>query len=407
MTDTNTEDLTLKTVADAIEAKNIKTDELIESKATTEALESVKADSDTQIKAITEKLEVLEAKALRPAFLETKEQEMENKQEELRTFVTKGIEGIEALRAKAANTQISVDSQGGYALPAEVASTILQLQHETSPIRGLVGSIQTGTTDYSQLVSLGGAASGWVGETDPRPNTDSPELGKISAVFGEVYANPKAYQHVLEDAFFNVEGWVTGEVSREFNDKEGVAFLRGDGNKKPIGLMHGLGTSSAYLNGDKTRDFGKFQVLKSGHATTLGANSDAVINKMRDVVLATKTGYRPRAKWMMNQNTHAMLVDMKTSDGEYFLQRNITEAAATRLLGYDIVINDDMADVKAGEIPVAFGDFAAGYSIIDLVGVSMLRDPYSTKGAIEFYTRKRVGSMITNTEAVKFIAIEA
>ena len=404
MTDTNTEDLTLKTVADAIEAKNIKTDELIESKATTEALESVKADSDTQIKAITEKLEVLEAKALRPAFLETKEQEMENKQEELRTFVTKGIEG---LRAKAADTQISVDSQGGYALPAEVSSTILQLQHETSPIRGLVGSIQTGTTDYSQLVSLGGAASGWVGEIDARPNTGSPELGKISAVFGEVYANPKAYQHVLEDAFFNVEGWVTGEVSREFNEQEGVAFLRGDGNKKPIGLMHGLGTSSAYLNGDKTRDFGKFQVLKSGHATTLGANSDAVINKMRDVVRATKTGYRPRAKWMMNQNTHAMLVDMKTSDGEYFLQRNITEAAATRLLGYDIVINDDMADVEAGEIPVAFGDFAAGYSIIDLVGVSMLRDPYSTKGAIEFYTRKRVGSMITNTEAVKFIAIEA
>lgn len=400
------DDVTLKHVADALEAKSIETDAQIESKASTADLEAVKSESEAQIKSLTEKLEELEAKSARPTLSTksiSKESKMENT-EMLSTFARKGIEG---LRAKAADVQISVDAQGGFALPIEVSRNILELQHEKSPIRSLVGGISTNTTDYSQLVSLGNAASGWVGETDARPNTNAPELTKISAVFGEVYASPKAYQHVLEDAFFNVEAWLAGEVAREFSEQENQAFLTGNGINKPVGIMNGLDTTSAYLAGDSARDFGKFQVVKSGEAATLGATSDAVINLLRSVVLSTKTGYLSGAKFMMNRATHNILVDLKTTDGEYFLQRNITEAAAGRIFGYEIVINEDMDDVGAGTMPIMFGSFPTAYQIVDRVGVSMLRDPYSAHGAISFYTRKRVGSMILNTEAVKVIAIEA
>ena len=161
------------------------------------------------------------------------------------------------------------------------------------------------------------------------------------------------------------------------------------------------------LPGDATRDFGKYQVIKSGQASSLGATSDAVINLLRSVVLNTKTGYLGNAKWMMSRATHNVLVDLKTTDGEYFLQRDITEAAAGRIFGYEIVINEDMAEIGAGNMPIVFGDFAAGYQVVDRVGVSMLRDPYSAHGAISFYTRKRVGSMLLNTEALKVVAIAA
>jgi HK97 family phage major capsid protein len=328
---------------------------------------------------------------------------MDNK-DMLATFARKGVEG---LRAKAADVQISVDAQGGFALPTEVASNIIRLQHESSPIRQLVGGISTSTTDYSQLVSIGGSASGWVGETAARPNTGSPELAKISAVFGEVYASPKAYQHVLEDSFFNVEAWLAGEVAREFSEQENSAFLNGNGTNKPVGILNGLDTTAAYIAGDATRAFGKYQVIKSGVATNLGATSDAVINLLRSVVLNTKTGYLGNAKWMMSRATHNVLVDLKTTDGEYFLQRDITVAAAGRIFGYEIVINEDMAEIGAGNMPIVFGDFAAGYQVVDRVGVSMLRDPYSAHGAISFYTRKRVGSMLLNTEALKVVAIAA
>lgn len=400
------DDVTLKQVADALEAKSVKTKALIESKASVDALEAVKSESEAQIKSLTEKLEELEAKAARPTLstkINVKDSKMENT-EMLSVYARKGIEG---LKAKAADVQISVDAQGGFALPIEVSRNIIELQHEKSPIRSLVGGISTNTTDYSQLVSLGSSASGWVGETDTRPNTDAPELGKISAVFGEVYASPKAFQHVLDDAFFNVESWLSGEVAREFSEQENKAFLNGDGVNKPVGILNGLDTSAAYLAGDSSRAFGKYQVIKSGEATSLGATSDAVINLLRSAVLQTKTGYLSNAKFMMNRETHNVLVDLKTTDGEYFLQRDITEAAAGRIFGYEIVINEDMDGIGAGKMPIIFGDFGAGYQVVDRLGVNMLRDPYTTKGAVSFYTTKRVGSMLLNTEALKVIAIEA
>jgi len=399
------ESVTLEQVADALEAKAASTDAAIETKASSDDLTKAVADTDAQIKSLNEKVEELEAKAARPSTSTKfkKDTTMENKLI-LDTFARKGLD---ALKAKGADLQISVDAQGGFALPVEISQNIMALQHEKSPIRQLVGGISTSTTDYSQLVSVGNAASGWVGETDARGKTDAPELKKISAVFGEVYAAPKAFQHVLEDSFFNVESWLSSEVAREFSEQENKAFLDGNGVDKPIGILHGLDVTSAYTAADSARDFGKFQVIKSGEAATMGATSDAVINKLREMVLATKTGHLANARFMMSRGTHDTLVNLKDSDGNYFLQRDITKAAADKIFGYEIVINEDMPEVGAGNFPVIFGDFQSAFQVVDRVGTSMLRDPYSAYGAVSFYTRKRVGSMVLNTEGLKVLAIAA
>lgn len=346
-------------------------------------------------------IEELEAKAAAPSIntIETKESEMEN---QFKTFMAEGVEG---LRAKGADLQISVDAQGGYSLPEELRQEIIRLEKEVSPLRGVVSVASASTTDVKQLVSVGDAASGWVGETDSRSQTNAPELAQRTATFGEVYARPRIYQHMLEDSFFNAESWLAGEVARQFAEVEGQAFLNGDGSNKPVGILNGLTLSASAPANDVN---GTYEVINHGVDGALGATDAAIIDNLREVVLSVKTGYLPGAVWMMNRATHNVLAQLKNGDGEYFLQRNLTDSAAARLFGYDIIINEDMADIPAttgDAAPILFGNFPRAYQIIDRVGVSMLRDPFTNPGSVMFYTRKRTGSMILDASALKVVAV--
>jgi HK97 family phage major capsid protein len=204
-------------------------------------LENELATKAAELAAKVEAIEELEAKAAAPMISIKSEDPVMDSNVQFKTFLGEGVEG---LRAKAADLQISVDAQGGYALPEELRREIIALEHEVSPLRQVVSVASAETTDVKQLVSIGDAASGWVGETTSRPNTNSPELAQRAATFGEVYARPLVYQHMLEDAFFGVEGWVMGEVARQFAEAEGVAFLKGDGTNKPVGILNGLDLSA-------------------------------------------------------------------------------------------------------------------------------------------------------------------
>ncbi|WP_335957899.1 phage major capsid protein [Acinetobacter nosocomialis] len=151
-------------------------------------------------------------------------------------FVRKGNdEGLAELQQKA--VQVGVDDDGGYAAPEELDKTLLQLLRDDNPMREECGSIIISASGYKKLVNLGGASSGWVGETDERPDTTTPKLAEIIASMGEIYAKPKSTQTALDDIFFDVESWLAEEVGREFAEKEGNAFLLGDGNKKPKGIL--------------------------------------------------------------------------------------------------------------------------------------------------------------------------
>ncbi|EPA6884136.1 phage major capsid protein [Pseudomonas aeruginosa] len=311
-------------------------------------------------------------------------------------FVRKGIDtGLGELQAKA--LQIGVDADGGYAVPEELDRNIIELLRDESPMRQVCNQITVGTPDYKRLVNLGGAGSGWVGETAPRPETSTPTLAQINAVMGELYANPQATQTSLDDMFFDAEGWLNSEVGREFSEKEGSAFLLGDGVNKPKGLL-------AYpfaVAGDKTRPYGTLQRLVSGNAGAL--NGDNLI----DLVQAVKAGYRRAGVWMMNNLTVAYVRKLKDSEGNYLWRPGLEVGQPSSLLGYGITENEDMPDIAADANALAFGDFKRAYTIVDRIGTRVLRDPYTNKPYVGFYTTKRVGGMLVDSLAVKVLTLSA
>ncbi|MFG8541817.1 phage major capsid protein [Pseudomonas aeruginosa] len=311
-------------------------------------------------------------------------------------FVRKGIDtGLGELQAKA--LQIGVDADGGYAVPEELDRNIIELLRDESPMRQVCNQIFVGTPDYKRLANLGGAGSGWVGETAPRPETSTPTLAQISAVMGELYANPQATQTSLDDMFFDVEGWLNSEVGREFSEKEGAAFLLGDGVNKPKGLL-------AYpfaVAGDKTRPYGTLQRLVSGNAGAF--NGDNLI----DLVQAVKAGYRRAGVWMMNNLTVAYVRKLKDNEGNYLWRPGLEVGQPSSLLGYGITENEDMPDIAADANALAFGDFKRAYTIVDRIGTRVLRDPYTNKPYVGFYTTKRVGGMLVDSQAVKVLTLSA
>ncbi|TFF37425.1 phage major capsid protein [Pseudomonas sp. RIT623] len=311
-------------------------------------------------------------------------------------FIRKGVDtGLGELQAKA--LQIGADADGGYAVPEELDRNIIELLRDASPMRQVCNQITVGSPDYKRLVSLGGAGSGWVGETDPRPATGTPTLAQIAAFMGELYANPQATQTSLDDIFFDAEAWLDGEVAREFSDKEGNAFTLGNGAGKPKGyLAYELVTDT-----DKTRAFGKLQKILSGVAG--GFTGDNLI----DLVHSLKAGYRANGRFMMNNLTVARARKLKDSDGNYLWRPGLELGQPSTLLAYGITENEDMPDVAADANAISFGDFKRGYTIVDRLGTRVLRDPYTNKPFVGFYTTKRVGGMLTDSQAIKVLTLSA
>lgn len=311
-------------------------------------------------------------------------------------FVRKGIDtGLGDLQAKA--LQIGTEADGGYAVPEEMDRNIIQLLRDTSPMRQVCNQITVGSPDYKRLVGLGGAGSGWVGEADPRPATGTPTLGQISAFMGEIYSNPQATQTSLDDIFFNAETWLNEEVAREFSEKEGNAFLLGNGTNKPKGLL----AYPLLTTADDVRAFGSLQKLISGSAGAF--NGDKLI----DLIHSLKAGYRANGKFMMGNLTVAYARKLKDSDGNYLWRPGLEAGAPSSLLGYGIVENEDMPDVAVDANAIAFGDFKRAYTIVDRIGTRVLRDPYTNKPYVGFYTTKRVGGMLVDSQAVKILTLSA
>jgi len=368
-----------------------------------ESLKAAASKADEELVAIKAEIEEIKAKQAAPAFISTKgDNKNMDAKEQFGIFLKEGIEG---LRKKGTDMQISTDAQGGYALPEELRRQVIELQYEESPLRQVCNVTSASTTDVRQLVGVGDAASGWVGETTSRPLTDSPELAQRTGTFGEIYAKPLIYQHMLEDAFIDTEAYVIREVARQFNEQEGTAFLSGNGTNKPVGILNGVTLGSNAAADNVT---GVYEVIHSAEDGSLGATASDTFDFLRAVVRSVKSPYLPGCVWMMNRATHEVLVALQNADNEYYMQRDVTQASATRLFGYNIVINEDMADIPATtgtDAPIMFGDFARSYQIIDRVGVSMLQDPYSQHGATMYYTRKRVGSMKLNAETLKVVSV--
>ncbi|MDQ1081438.1 phage major capsid protein [Pseudoroseomonas cervicalis] len=306
---------------------------------------------------------------------------------------------INGLAQKAMSTLVPAD--GGYLVPEIVDRNILNLLRDENPMRQLANQITVSSPDYKRLVNLHGAGTGWVGETDARPATNTPQLAEIGAFMGEIYANPQVTQTLLDDSVVDLEAWLAGELAQEFGLAEGQAFISGDGVKKPKGFL----AYPTAATKDGTRPLGTFQHIVTGAAAAFPASnpSDLLVS----LIYMLKSGYRTNARWYLNSAVLATVRTWKDGQGNYLWQPNAAAGQPGTLLGFPIADMEQMPDVAAGSYPIAFGDMRRAYTIVDRIGTRTLRDPYTNKPYVGFYTTKRVGGMAVDTQALKFIKVAA
>lgn len=312
-------------------------------------------------------------------------------------FVRKGDEtGLKDLAVKAMSVGSGTD--GGFAVPEEIDRTIEQLQRDLSPMRQIANVVRVGTSDYKKLVNKNGISSGWVGETDARPATNTSQLAELTPFMGELYANPQVTQQALDDIFFDVEGEVNTQLVEEFSIAEGAAFFTGNGTNKPKGVLAYTTAATA----DSSRTFGVLEHVATGVAGDFAASNKADI--FFDTVAKLKAGYRAGSVWTMNKALMFEVMKLKDTTGQYLWQPKLTDnGIGLTLLGFGVVEAEDMPAKAANALGIAFGNFKRGYTIVDRMGMRMLRDPYSNKPYVGFYTTKRVGGMLVNSEAIKLI----
>ncbi|MBO6634897.1 phage major capsid protein [Parvibaculum sp.] len=309
-------------------------------------------------------------------------------------YVRKGeAQELRGLEAKALSMQS--DPDGGYLVPAETERMIERIVSEVSPIRAIAGLRRIGAQSYKKPFSTGGAQTGWVGETEARPQTATPSLAEIEFPAMELYAMPAATPTLLDDAAVNIDQWLAEEVQTAFVEQEGAAFVNGDGVKKPRG----------FLDYDRVADgaweWGKLGFIATGNEGGFPTSNPG--DKLIDLVYAVKSGYRTNGRFVMNRTTQAAIRKFKDTEGNYLWQPALAAGQPPTLLNYPVTEAEDMPSVSADAPAVAFGDFRRGYLIVDRVGVRVLRDPYSAKPYVLFYTTKRVGGGVQNFEAIKFL----
>jgi HK97 family phage major capsid protein len=314
------------------------------------------------------------------------------------SYVRKGdtgaLAGIEAKSLSAGS-----DADGGYLVPEETETEIGRLLSQASPIRSIAGVRQVTAAVYKKPFAITGPQTGWVGETAARPETTAPTLAEMQFPAMEIYAMPAATQTLLDDAAVSIDQWIAEEVQAAFAEQEGTAFVTGDGTNKPRGFLDYTKVA------DDSWSWGNMGYVATGAAGAFAASdpSDVLI----DLVYSLKAGYRQNSNWVMNRKTQAEVRKLKDADGNYLWQPAATADGRASLIGFPVTEAEDMPDIGADAYAIAFGDFRRGYLIVDRLGVRILRDPYSAKPYVLFYTTKRVGGGVQNFEAIKLLKFAA
>ena len=305
--------------------------------------------------------------------------------------------GLDALEVKALSAGSGPD--GGYTVPLEIESTIDRVLAKASPVRSIATVRQIGANVYRKPINIVEAASGWVGETGAVSQTGTPTLAALDFPAMELYAMPAATQTLLDDSQVDIEQWLADEVQIVFAEQEGAAFVNGDGSNKPTGFLH----YTAVADGSWT--WGNIGYIASGADGAFAASNptDALLT----LAYAPKQGYRANARFVMNRKTESTVRKFKDTTGNYIWQPSASAGQPATLFGYPVTEVEDMPDIASNATAIAFGDFARGYLVVDRIGVRVLRDPYSAKPYVLFYTTKRVGGGVQNFEAIKLMKFAA
>lgn len=294
-----------------------------------------------------------------------------------------------------ATMTVGSDPDGGYLVPPDTSGRIAAFVYESSPIRQIASVQPTKSDRLTGRNDLGEAGGGWVGEQQTRPKTDTPQLGRWEIPVHELYANPDASQKEIDTSIVDIEAWLVEKAGKKLSRLEATGFVSGDGVEKPRGFTtYGAGTPSATT-------WNVIQRLLTGvnggfHATLPG-------DVFFDAIGALKPEYLGNARWVMNRALLTATRKIKDGDGNYLWEKSFQAGTPFMLLGYGITIAEDMPALATDSLSIGFGDFREGYQIVDGPGIRLLRDPYTNKPFVQFYTYRRVGGDVVNFEAIKLI----
>jgi HK97 family phage major capsid protein len=307
--------------------------------------------------------------------------------------------GSDAFLQKSLNEKIG--KEGAYLVPAPVAMQIRDRLKYLSPMRSIAKITTISTNSIDILTDSKIPEAGWAAaNSDQRDETTSPEINKIKIPVHEIYAKPKASQRLLDDSEINVEKWLINRIAEKIAALENAAFVNGDGTDKPKGFLKYESEESA------VREFGKLQHFCTG-ADGKFVDGSSALDILVDVVSSLQPIYIKNATWLMSRSAFGEIRKLKNSDNICLWQPALSASTPSTLLGYPVVIDDDMPKLEASSISVAFGDFSCGYQIVDRQELKILRDPYTSKPFVEFYASKRTGGAVVDFDAIKLLKFSA
>ncbi len=297
------------------------------------------------------------------------------------------------MEEKALSTAVSAD--GGFLVDPQTAAQITSVLRGASSIRAIASVVQVESTAYDVLVDQTDIGAGWADETTATSETGTPLIDRITIPLHELSALPKASQRLLDDSAFDVEGWLAGRIADKFSRAESLSFISGDGIDKPTGFL----THTTVAEGSWS--WGNLGYVATGAAGDFAAvdQADAIV----DLVYALNAQYRANASFVMNSKTAGAVRKMKDVDGRFLWSDGLAAGEPARLMGYPVLIAEDMPDIAAGAMAMAFGDFGAGYTVAERPDLRILRDPFSAKPHVLFYATKRVGGDVSDFAAIKLL----
>ena len=313
-------------------------------------------------------------------------------------YITKGREPELATK----DMLVIGENQGGFMVPVEVSDRIVTRQFDTTPMRQIATVMSISSEAVEMLRDTNEPIAQWVSELATRTDTDQGAIGRIRIPVHELFAQPKATQKLLDDATINVEEWLVNRVSDKFSRAENTAFVSGDGIAQPRGF---LSYSTAATN-DNSRAWGVLEHVITG--VDGGFNASTGADTLIGLRHRLRAGYLPEAVWLMSRAVADLVRKFKenTSNG-YIWQPGLQAGTPSTLLGHPVILAEDMPALAASSLSLAFGNFREGYTIVDRLGLRVLRDPYTAAPYVKFRCSKRVGGDVVNFEAIKLLRFSA
>jgi len=309
----------------------------------------------------------------------------------LRSGDDEGLRGIE-IEGKAMSTLVGSD--GGFLVAPQTADRILMVLNATASIRSLANIVNVESTSYDLLIDRADIGAGWATETLAQTETTTGTIERITIPLHELAAMPKASQRLMDDSAFDVEGWLAERIAERFARSEATAFVSGNGVDKPRGFIdYPRVVNTAWA-------WGSLGFVNSGAAAAI-TNVDAII----DLIYALGASYRAGSTFVMNSRTAGALRKLKDADGRFLWSDGFANGEPARLSGYPVLVAEEMPDIAANTFPIAFGNFTAGYTIVERPDLRILRDPFSAKPHVLFYATKRVGGAVSDFAAIKLMRV--